>query len=171
MYKKIKRNTKLTKRLIRMDFREVKTSLFGFIGGFLTILALGILTDIINYPLIMAPFGASCLLVFVAHKSPLAQPKNVILGHLLSSAIGLIMKNVLSTGVVSLALTVGVVIFLMTLLNIKHPPAGADPIVIFKENLSWDFLITPVLSGSIIVVLFAIMINNMDKTRKYPINT
>lgn len=166
--KRIIKNKKLLFRLIRMDFKQIKTASFGFLGGLITIYLLSSITTLSNHPLIMAPFGASCVLVFAAHNSPLAQPKNVILGHLSASFVGIAFKILLGNSTLSLAITVGFVIWLMTIVNIKHPPAGADPIIIFKENVSWDFLLMPVLLGSIIIVALGYAINNLDKRRCYP---
>ena len=85
----------------------------GLLGGTLAIFILCILTEISGYPLLMAPFGASCVLLFAASGSPLAQPRNVIFGHFLSSLIGLIFLQFIGDGIVSISFAVGCAIAAM----------------------------------------------------------
>jgi CBS-domain-containing membrane protein len=67
-----------------------------------------------------------------------------------------------------MALSVGLAISLMILTRTTHPPAGADPLVVFMAGSGWSFLLTPVLAGSVIIVLVALLVNNLDKNRHYP---
>ena len=78
----------------------------------------------------MAPFGASCVILYAVSQSPLAQPRNVIFGHFISALVGLIFLKILGAGMLSIAFAVGVAIALMQYFQCVHPPAGANPLVI-----------------------------------------
>lgn len=120
----------------------------------MTIAVLAEATSLTNLPLIIAPFGASCALVFGAPASPLAQPRNVIGGHLISAALGLLAASLIVSPPLAMAVGVGLAIAAMLLTGTLHPPAGANPIVVVLTSTSWKFLLTPVLAGAIAIVLF-----------------
>ena len=103
--------------------------------------------------LVMAPFGATTVLVFGLPNSPLAQPKNVILGHLITAFIGLLCLHTLGVTPTSLALATGLAVAGMMLTDTTHPPAGANPLLIMLTHQNWEFLLTPVLIGAVIIVL------------------
>ncbi|MCK0197715.1 HPP family protein [Ancylobacter sp. 6x-1] len=124
-------------------------------GGFLAIFCLAGLTAYLDRLLLIAPFGATCVLVFALPDSPLAQPRNVIGGHLISSAVGLSVLALLGPGPLALALGVGLAIGAMVLTRTLHPPAGADPIVVILAGASWPFLLAPVLVGTVFLVLLS----------------
>lgn len=125
------------------------------LGGFLTILALANLGTSLGSPLLIAPFGASCVLVYALPQSPLAQPRNVIGGHFVSTAIGLLTLALLGNGPEAVAAGVGLAIAAMVLTRTLHPPAGADPIVVALAGASWPFLFVPILLGTLVIVLLA----------------
>ena len=131
--------------------------LTGFLGGFISILILLLLTHYTTYPLIMAPFGATCVLLYAAAQSPLAQPKNVILGHFISALIGLVILHTLGSSLLSIAFAVGLTIAAMQFLDCIHPPAGANPLVILLSPipLHFDFLLFPVLLGAVVLVIIS----------------
>ncbi|WP_439648949.1 HPP family protein [Desertivirga xinjiangensis] len=110
------------------------------------------MTERTAIPLIMAPFGASCVLAFGVPDSPLAQPRNILGGHLISSLIGVLCYTYFGSTWYSLVIGVGAAIFIMQLTKTTHPPAGADPLVIIFAGASWKFILNPVLSGSLILV-------------------
>lgn len=144
----------------------------GGLGGLIGISFLGYLSHMSGVPWLMAPFGATCVILFAAPASPLAQPRNVILGHLITSIIGLIALYAFGNSLLVLGLSVGISIMLMQLLRSVHPPAGANPIVIIlagKSLVGIDFLLFPVLLGSIVLVLIALIINNLGKNSLWPV--
>jgi CBS-domain-containing membrane protein len=102
---------------------------------------------------IMAPFGATAVLVFGVPKSPLAQPKNVILGHLITAFIGIFFVQFIGVSQIDLAIATGLGVSVMLLTKTTHPPAGANPLLIMMSGQSWLFLVTPVLIGSVLIVL------------------
>lgn len=102
---------------------------------------------------LMAPFGATAVLVFGVPDSPLAQPKNVIIGHLITATIGLVFVHFVPVEPWSLACATGLAISAMLVTKTTHPPAGANPLLIMLTGQSWSFLVTPVLLGTVIIVL------------------
>lgn len=106
-----------------------------------------------NITLIMAPFGATAVLVFGLPKSPLAQPKNVILGHLITAFIGVFFVQFIGVSPIDLAIATGLGVSGMLLTKTTHPPAGANPLLIMMSGQSWSFLVTPVLIGAVVIVL------------------
>lgn len=141
---------------------------WSFVGGFTGITILAYLTAVTHTPLIMAPFGATCVLAYGVFDSPLAQPRNIIGGHLISTIIGLIVLYTLGSNPIAMALGVSLAIACMQLTKTVHPPAGADPLVILATHPSASFLITPVAVGAIILVLVALITNNLASQRHYP---
>jgi len=141
-------------------FKPVNVARAGYatVGSIIAILALIYLTEITTYPLLMAPFGASCVILFALPEAPLAQPKNVVFGHFLTALSGMIVAHFLPITPATIALATGVGVGLMVLTNTVHPPAGANPLVILLASAtipSWSFLIFPVLSGTILLVVIA----------------
>jgi CBS-domain-containing membrane protein len=122
------------------------------IGGALTIGALATINAAGQLPLLIAPFGASCVLVFGVPASPFARPRNVIGGHLVTAIAGLASVSVLGYGPLGIAIGVGLAIAAMMLTDTVHPPAGANPIVVAFTHASWTFLATPVLIGAVAIV-------------------
>ena len=111
------------------------------------------------------------VLLFGFPESPFAQPKNVFFGHLLTALVGVIFVNYISLPVyINIALAVGVGIFLMILLNVVHPPAGGNPIIVIIGSVSYEYLINPIIYGCIIILLFAILINKFLLKKNYPLN-
>ncbi|MDZ5607980.1 HPP family protein [Bacillus pseudomycoides] len=143
-------------------------SLVALIGGFSSIAILSYLTQLTDTLWLMAPFGASCVLAFGIWNAPFSQPRNIIGGHLISTCIGITAYKLFGSDPWVLALAVGLAIACMMLSKTTHPPAGADPIVVILAGSSWDYLITPVLTGAIIIVVVALLVNNLQKDRKYP---
>jgi CBS-domain-containing membrane protein len=144
----------------------------GLIGGTLGILCLSLLGQYSEVPWLMAPFGATCVILFAAPTSPLAQPRNVIGGHLIAASVGLAALYRLGDSYIAMSVAVGVSIMAMQFLRAVHPPAGANPIVIIlagKSAVSLSFLVTPVLVGSILLVVIASLVNNYGVKDGWPV--
>ncbi|MCH4245469.1 HPP family protein [Acinetobacter gerneri] len=143
-----------------------------FLGGSLSILTLLIMGKLSNNIFIMAPFGATCVILYAVAQSPLAQPRNVILGHFISALVGLCFLKWFGVNLLSIALSVGLAIALMQYFRCVHPPAGANPLVILLTahsfNYHWSFLIFPVLTGAIALVCVAYFVNNFKTKQKWP---
>ena len=144
------------------------------IAGFFSAFTIGVLT-VLTYKstlgyFIAGSFGSSMVLLFGFPESPFAQPKNVFFGHLITALVGVIFVNYIPLPIyVNIALAVGAGIFFMILLNVVHPPAGGNPIIVIIGSASYDYLISPIIFGCILILLLAILINKFLLKKKYPI--
>ena len=117
---------------------------------------------------LMFSFGATVFIVFVLYNLETAQPKNIFFGHLVSILVGIIFNEVMGFSFYSLGLSVGVAIALMVYLKVMHPPAASNPLVALFMDLSYDFILFPVIIGTITIILMSILINRIILKRKYP---
>ena len=146
----------------------------GFIAGFFSTITIGVLR-VLTYKsalgyFIAASFGSSMVLLFGFPESPFAQPKNVFFGHLLTALTGVLFVNFIPLPIyMSIAIAVGIGVFLMILLNVVHPPAGGNPIIVIIGSASYDYLINPIIFGCIIILLLAIIINKYLLQKNYPL--
>ena len=144
-----------------------------FLAGLFSIITIGILTFLTyktEYGIfLLASFGSSMVLLYGYPESPFAQPKNVFFGHLVTAVVGLIVLHFIPLPLyVIIPLAVGFGVGLMILLNVTHPPAGGNPIIVIIGSVSFDYLISPVITGSIIIIIFAIIINRFILKKSYP---
>lgn len=139
------------------------------IGGLVAIAAVGALTNVVGEPLLMAPFGASCVLIFSVAGSPLSQHANVVGGHMVATLVGLVMRALFPDAWWAVGLAVGAAIALMAALRVTHPPAGANPLVVFASDPGFDFLLFPVLTGSLILVAVGTLFHRFGKV-EYPLS-
>lgn len=142
--------------------------LFSYIGSLIGIGALAYLSIVSNYPLIAAPFGAAAVLVFAVPNSPLAQPRNLIFGNLIGGIVSLLMVHLFGSEPWVMALSVATAIKIMQLTKTLHPPGGAVALVGVMSEAEWNFLLTPVLAGSIILLFCTLIFNNLMPERSYP---
>jgi CBS-domain-containing membrane protein len=147
---------------------SLKSSALAWLGGFIAIAAVAILSDQLAIALVLGSFGASCVLVFGFPDVPFAQPRNVILGHFLSSLIGLVFLTAFGPHWWSVAPAVGTAIAVMMLTRTVHPPAGSNPVIVFLMQPGWSFLLFPTLAGALIVVAVALIYNNVTRDAAYP---
>ncbi len=139
------------------------------LGSFLGIGLIAYLSSATNTLFLMPPFGATSVIAFVIPDSAFAQPSNIIMGHLLSSTVGIACSAFFGNIWWACAIAVGCSTALMQLTRTLHPPAAADPVLIIMQNgASWWFLLTPVLLGSCTLVLIAIIYHNFVAKRMYP---
>ena len=145
--------------------------LFAGLFSTLTIAALTLLTYKTQYGLFLtASFGSSMVLLYGYPESPFAQPKNIFFGHLLTSAVGIFFVFFVPLPIyITIPLAVGVGVGLMIFLNVTHPPAGGNPIIVIIGSVSLDYLINPIISGTIIILVFGIILNRLILKKKYPI--
>ena len=118
---------------------------------------------------LIPPFGATMVLVMAVHESPLAQPKNIFFGHILSAASGVLIYSILGMSFLTIGLAVAVSVWVMMVTKTVHPPAGANPIIVIMGGKGLSFILLPVTTGAIIIILFAIIFNKLLK-RNYPNN-
>ncbi len=104
-------------------------------------------------------------------KVPFAQPKNVFFGHFITSLVAvLVMHSLPFEDFLKITIAVGFGIFFMILLGVTHPPAGGNPIVVILGASSYEFLLNPIISGSLIIIVYAIILNRFVLKKNYPIN-
>ena len=135
------------------------------IGAFLAASVVGFLAYYANEPIIMGSFGASMFVLFVLPDSPFAQPRNVIIGHFITTLVGLIFYHLVSSDWLSMAFALAFAIAAMQFLRVPHPPAGSNPFIVFLLGANWDYLWMPTLIGSLLIVLVALLYNNISKNR------
>ena len=144
-----------------------------FIAGLFSIVTIGILT-VLTYKtefgiFLVASFGSSMVLLYGYPESPFAQPKNVFFGHLVTAIVGMIFLYLIPLPLfIIIPLAVGFGVGLMILLNVTHPPAGGNPIIVIMGSVSVDYLLSPIISGSIIILIFAVIINRLILKKSYP---
>lgn len=118
---------------------HIKTIALAWLGGFLAIAAVAGFADLLSVALVLGSFGASCFLVFGYPDLPFSQPRNVVVGHFLSSLVGIAFLNAFGPHSWEVALAVGTAIALMILTRTGHPPAAANPVIVFLAKPSWHF--------------------------------
>ncbi|EGR1141821.1 TPA: HPP family protein [Vibrio parahaemolyticus] len=131
--------------------------ILSLVAGLGATLAIGVLSyaevSLTEVVLLMAPFGATAVLVFGVPSSPLAQPKNVIIGHFITASIGIAFSQYVEITPITLAIATGLGVSAMLITKTTHPPVGANPILIMASGQGWSFLFTPVLFGAVVIVL------------------
>jgi CBS-domain-containing membrane protein len=159
----------------RVSLREIAWS---WLGGLLGIAAVGYLNDRLfegsDLVLMIGSFGASAVLIFGAIKSPLAQPPNLIGGHLISALIGVSAYKLLHPWMwLAAAVAVATAIAAMHATKTLHPPGGATALIAViggekVHNLGYLYALVPVAAGALILLVVALTVNNISKTRRYP---
>jgi CBS-domain-containing membrane protein len=130
---------------------------------------LSFLTREFEVLLLLGSFAPSALIVFAYPDSPFAQPRNVLLGHLIGSACGLAVARVLPDHWWAAPLAVGLAIGLMKAARAVHPPACSNPLIIFALNQApWSYLLCPTLAGAALIVAAALLYHNLRRPTPWP---
>ena len=153
-----------------MNKKNIIKSIFAAFFSTLTIGVLTFLTYKTDYGIfLIASFGSSMVLLYGYPESPFAQPKNIFFGHLLTSIVGILFVYFVHLPIfVTMPLAVGFGVGLMILLNVTHPPAGGNPIIVIIGSVSIDYLINPIIIGSLIILFFGVVLNRLILKKKYP---
>lgn len=180
--KKIKRNLRISRYIIYketlVDYREHFWSFLGaFVGiGLIAFLQSFYLTRDENIFLI-GSFGATCVLIYGAIQSPLAQPRNLVGGHVISAFIGVTVYKIMPDIIwLTAPMAVALSIVCMQITKTLHPPGGATALIAVIGSptikaLGYGYVWSPVLTGVLILLAVALVFNNMTKHRKYPTNS
>ncbi|GEP50605.1 membrane protein [Flavobacterium noncentrifugens] len=177
--KKIKRGYRTTKYILYketlVDFKE---HFWAFLGSFIGI---GIIAYLQSRQLpnsdvvfLIGSFGASSVLVYGVIQSPLAQPRNLIGGHLVSAIIGVTVLKIFPDVLwITAPMSVSLSIVMMQITKTLHPPGGATALIAVTgssaiKNMGYWYVISPVLSGALILLIVALIFNNMTSNRHYP---
>ncbi|PPK73047.1 HPP family protein [Methylobacter tundripaludum] len=134
------------------------------LGSSLAIASIAALSQLSGHPWILGSFGASCVLLFGFPDAVFAQPRNLIVGHLLCSLIGLGFLKFVGPDWWSMALAVGTALAAMLVTRTVHPPAGSNPVIIFLTRPDWSFLLFPTLAGAIVLFFLARLIFKLTRT-------
>ena len=142
-------------------------------AGFFSVITIGILTFLTyktEYGIfLIASFGSSMVLLYGYPESPFAQPKNIFFGHLITAVVGVLCVNFIPLpNYIVIPFGVGLGVALMIILNVTHPPAGGNPIIIIMGSVSYEYLIYPVITGVIIILIFGVFINRFIFRKNYP---
>ncbi len=181
MRKRIKRNVRLARYVIYKEtLIDFKDHIWTFIGSFLGIGLIGFLnqenlaqTDNL---FLIGSFGASSVLIYGIINSPLAQPRNLIGGHVICALVGVTVHYVIPNQLwLASAFAVSLSIVLMQITRTLHPPGGATALIANigsakVTNLGYWYVLNPVLTGVVILLLIALLVNNRAAHRKYPSN-
>ena len=154
-----------------MKFKSFKQILFAVVFSIITIGVLTFLTYKTEFGVfLIASFGSTMVLLFGYPESPFAQPKNIFFGHLLTASVGVMFVNFIPLPLyLEIPLAVGIAVGLMILLNVTHPPAGGNPIIVLMASASYNYLLNPIIFGSIILILFGVILNRFIAQKKYPL--
>ena len=144
-----------------------------FLAGLFSTITIGALTYLTYKTpfglFLIASFGSSMVLLYGYPESPFAQPKNIFFGHLLTAFIGIIVLKFIPLPIfITIPIATGLGVCFMILLNVTHPPAGGNPIIVIIGGVSFEYLISPIILGSIIVLVFGIVLNRFVLKKKYP---
>ena len=144
------------------------------IAGLFSAITIGALT-LLTYKtefgiFLIASFGSTMVLLYGYPESPFAQQKNIFFGHLATSLAGLFVLYLAPLPLcLNLPRAVAAGVALIIMLNITHPPAGGNPIIVIMGSVSLDYIINPIISGTIIVLIFGVVLNRLILKKKYPL--
>jgi CBS domain-containing membrane protein len=181
MRKRLHRQVRTAKYILYketlVDFKE---HFWTFLGSFVGIGILGFIQSrflaTADNVLLIGSFGASSVLIYGVINSPLAQPRNLIGGHVLCAIVGVTIHKIIPNEMwLSSALAVSISIVLMQITKTLHPPGGATALIANIGSakilaLGYWYVLCPVFSGAIILLLIAIFFNNRTSHRSYPRN-
>ena len=155
--------------------------LLGGIGAAVTISILtyitfqSVLSDT-NYGLwLTASFGSSVVVVFGYPNNEFAQPKNVLFSHIVCTLVGIVFVTLFkitqdrSIFFLAIGLAVGISVMLMMIFKIAHPPAGGNTIVVIMAQESFQFLLFPIITGAVTIIIGGVIYNRFILKKKYPL--
>jgi CBS-domain-containing membrane protein len=178
---KIKKGYRKTKYILYKEtLVDYKEHFWAFTGAFI---GMGIIAFLQynafpkeDFVFLIGSFGASCVLVYGVIQSPLAQPKNLIGGHVISALVGVTAAKLLPDIIwLASALAVAFAIVFMQITKTLHPPGGATALIAVTGSpailkLGYWYVVSPVLSGALILLVIALLFNNITSNRQYPTN-
>ena len=160
----------------RADWNEI---FWAWAGSCLSIICLAMLERLSaqewNLPLLIGSFGASAVLAFGAPHSPLAQPRNLVGGHVLSALVGVTCQLLLSDDpILASGLAVSTAIALMHATQTLHPPGGATALIAVIggpgiHKLGYWYVVLPCAAGAVCMLALACVANNLAARKRYPL--
>lgn len=181
MIRRIHRHVRTARYIVYKEtLVDYKEHFWTFIGSFLGIGLIGFCSNRYfsssDNLFLIGSFGASSVLIYGIVNSPLAQPRNLIGGHVICAIVGVTMHKLIPHEVwLSSALAVSIAIVLMQITKTLHPPGGATALIanigsVKIQALGYLYVLSPVLSGATVLLLVALLVNNVSGHRKYPNN-
>lgn len=181
MKKQIKRSARITRYVVYKEtLIDIKEHFWSFIGAFIGIglMAFFHSESLSRYEnlFLIGSFGASSVLVYGSIQSPFAQPRNLIGGHVISAIIGVTVFQILPDIIwLTAPLAVALSIVFMQITKTLHPPGGATALIAVigsekVKDLGYMYVISPVLTGCLILLVVALVFNNITSSRQYPTN-
>ena len=159
----------------RVPFHEIIWSAIGCFLGIASIYMVGHLQGfgLEDSIFLVGSFGASAILIYGVPDGPLSQPRNLVGGHVFSAIVGVSCAMLFSTTMIAAAAAVASAVVIMHLTRSVHPPGGATALiaVIGGQNihdLGYWYVITPIASGAILMLIVALLTNNLSPQRRYP---
>ncbi len=143
---------------------------WSWVGSFTGIYIVAAITYRSGVPMMIGSFGASAVLLYSAIEAPLSQPRNLIGGHVISAILAVAIYQALGKTDFSIALAVSGAIVLMLMTKTLHPPGGATALIAVNSEQGWTFIFYPVFLGAVILLIVALVVNNMSDDRHYPKN-
>ena len=117
---------------------------------------------------LMFSFGSTSLIVLIFYESEFAQPGNIFFGHLLGIIIGILFNEFIGISFITLGLAVGTTVTLMIYFKVIHPPAAANPLIALFADVSLEYIMFPVIVGTIVIIFLSVIINKFILKRNYP---
>ena len=118
---------------------------------------------------LMFSFGSTTLIVLIFYESEFAQPGNIFFGHLLGIVIGILFNKFIGISFITLGLAVGTTVTLMMYFKVIHPPAAANPLIALFADVSLEYILFPVIAGTVLIIFLTVIINKVILKRNYPI--
>jgi CBS-domain-containing membrane protein len=182
MRKKIKRSLRISRYVVYKEtLVDHKEHFWSFVGAFVGIgLIAFIQSNLLSYQeniFLIGSFGASSVLIYGAIQSPLAQPRNLIGGHVICALVGVTIYTFVPDIVwLTAPLAVSLSIVGMQITKTLHPPGGATALIAVIgtpkiKALGYWYVLSPVFSGVLILFLVALIFNNITPLRRYPTNS
>lgn len=181
MKKKLRKRLRQVRYIVyRETLVDYKEHLFTFLGSFTGIGLIGLLNSrhlkAHDNIFLVASFGASSVLIYGIINSPFSQPRNLLGGHLISAIVGVTIHKFIPVELwLSCAISVSLSIVLMQITKTLHPPGGATALIANMgsekiQSLGYLYVLSPVLSGVLILLCVALVFNNLTDHRNYPAN-
>jgi CBS domain-containing membrane protein len=181
MRTKLKRSIRISRYVLYketlIDSREHFWSFIGaFVGIGIIALTQSFMFSQFENIFLIGSFGASSVLIYGAIQSPLAQPRNLIGGHVVSAIVGVTAYQLLPDVIwLTAPFAVAFAIVAMQLTKTIHPPGGATALIAVSggkkiEALGYMYVLSPVLTGCLILFVVALIFNNITPNRQYPTN-
>lgn len=181
----------MLKRKLEREFRKYRYVMYretlidhrehfwSFVGAFVGIGIIAFIQSLhlpsLENVFLIGSFGASSVLVYGAIQSPLAQPRNLIGGHVISALVGVTVATLVPDMIwLTAPLAVAFSIVFMQITRTLHPPGGATALIAVSGGtkiaaLGYWYVLSPVFTGALILFLVALLFNNITKNRHYPV--